>query len=115
MEKPQFDLATRCSSLGIGKIKRHIFLCAGEKCCSKEVGETTWEWLKERSRKGDFLENGLFRTKAACLRVCCEGPIVVVYPEGTWYKNVTPDVCERIVEEHLLKGNLVTENLIFKK
>lgn len=111
-EQSQLDLEKRLAKAGIGKIKKHLFLCAGDKCCAAVDGEKTWEWLKQRSRSEDFAAAGLFRSKALCLRVCQQGPIALVYPDGTWYRNVTPEVCERIVTEHLLGGIKVAENII---
>lgn len=101
------DLEKVAKTLGIGEIQRHIFICTGDKCCRTEDGMKTWDWLKKRCKEQDMKDAGVYRTRVGCLRVCRDGPIAVVYPEGTWYQHVTEEVCQTIVEEHLLKGKPV--------
>ncbi|MDA0578040.1 MAG: (2Fe-2S) ferredoxin domain-containing protein [Verrucomicrobia bacterium] len=93
--------------------RRHIFLCCDQtkpECCQKEAGLASWAFLKKRLDELGLVDaGGVYRTKANCLRVCHDGPIAVVYPEGTWYHSCTPDVLERIIQEHLIGGNPVQE------
>ena len=87
-------------------IRSHVLICGGTGCTSS--GSATLMSALEEELKIRGLDDEIKVVKTGCFGLCELGPIMIVYPEGTFYSRVTPEVIPEIVEEHLLKGRPVT-------
>ncbi len=116
MSEPNDKLAAIAENLLIGQFHRHVFLCVGEPCCATigaQGAQDAWDALKGELKARNLSlatgPNACYRTKVGCLRMCTGGPIMVVYPEGTWYGGMTADRIPRFVQEHLIDGKPIEE------
>jgi (2Fe-2S) ferredoxin len=93
--------------------KHHVFVCtnqreAGEQCCNSVGGSDMFAYAKDRV--GALKQNGVGAirvNKAGCLGRCENGPVMVVYPEETWYSFIDKEDVEEIIQSHLIGGKVV--------
>jgi (2Fe-2S) ferredoxin len=93
--------------------KHHVFICTnqrenGEPCCHARGGSDAFAYAKDRIGQMKMHGPGGVRiNKAGCLGRCDDGPVMVIYPEETWYGFVDNEDVEEIVQEHLVHGRIV--------
>lgn len=92
--------------------RAHVLICAGSGCKSAGSKEVEIAFRREIADKG--LDKEVAIVETGCHGFCEHGPLVVVYPEGTFYVRVGASDVAKIVEEHLLKGRIV-ESLLYKE
>lgn len=115
-ERPERPDAARrkAEKLRFDRIERHVFLCCDSEergCASAKKMARSWDYLRARLKRAG-LDRRVARSRTRCFGVCENGPIAVVWPEGAWYGPCTPEVLDRIVEEHLGAGRIVEDHLI---
>ena len=87
-------------------IRSHVLICGGTGCTSS--GSIAVKQRLEEELKAKGLHGEIKVVQTGCFGLCALGPVMIVYPEGTFYSHVTPEDVPEIVEEHLLKGRIVT-------
>ena len=91
-------------------IRAHVLICGGTGCTSSGSHDIQKAFAENIESCGLADEVKLVQT--GCFGLCALGPVVIVYPDGTFYSRVTPEDVKEIVEEHLLKGRIV-ERLVY--
>ena len=91
----------------------HVFFCinqrtGGKACCADKGSAALRDYAKQKVKSRGLAGKGGVRVNnAGCLDRCAEGPVMVVYPEGTWYTYVDQKDIDEIIEEHLTHGRVV--------
>lgn len=93
-------------------VERHLFLCNGGTCTRNGAEQTTARIRECIADEG--LDAQVHTTKTYCNGRCNDGPVVVVMPEGVWYKKITPEIARKFVRQQLVNGQPLTEHLLFQ-
>ncbi len=92
----------------MGQYEKHVFVCTSGKQCSAANSIATFDCLKG-GVKALGLAQRIRINHSGCTGQCGHGPMVVVYPEDTWYHAVDAAKAQRILDEHLVGGTVVEE------
>jgi NADP-reducing hydrogenase subunit HndC len=93
--------------------KKHVFVCLSGQTCPTQGSQEVFDTLKEKIKSKE-LSGSIRINRSGCLAQCGNGPMIVVYPESTWYAHVAPSDCQEIVDEHLVNDNVVNR-LVYQK
>jgi len=91
----------------------HVFFCCnqrqnGERCCNDSNAAEVRDYAKKKVKELGLSGEGKVRINmAGCLDRCDEGPVIVIYPEETWYTYVDKEDVDEIIQEHLQNGRVV--------
>lgn len=109
-------LARKAAKSGFNQGGRHVIFCVSSGC-AKDKGEAKTVAKMLHSRAKELRKSGvsLVVSQSDCLKLCVGGPILCVQPDGVWYGRVTPEICERIIEEHLIGGQILEEFVIARR
>jgi (2Fe-2S) ferredoxin len=98
--------------------KYHVFFCVnqraeGEGCCANFGSQQMRDYAKDKLKQLGMHGEGQVRVNmAGCLGRCEQGPVIVVYPQETWYTFVDEEDIDEIIESHLMNGTIVERLLI---
>ncbi|MBX7223767.1 MAG: (2Fe-2S) ferredoxin domain-containing protein [Blastocatellia bacterium] len=90
----------------MGLYEKHVFVCVTGKVCPTQGSEAVWQELRNGVKAAGMLEK-IRVNKSGCLAQCGHGPMMVTYPEATWYAQVTLEDVPEILDRHLLGGQPV--------
>jgi|TARA_B100002052_G_scaffold241586_1_gene226110 (2Fe-2S) ferredoxin len=108
--------------MSVQRVSHHLLLCATPskvKCCNPGEGLATWNELKRLIKEfglenSDRPEGVVLRSKVDCLRICEKGPILLIWPDGIWYTDVTADKIKPIIVQHILNQEPIQQWILKK-
>jgi (2Fe-2S) ferredoxin len=105
------DARSKAKKRQLGNLRAHVLVCTAGGCGGKsEQKNAVKGFRKQLSRRGlSRRKGGVMCTGVDCLQVCDGGPIAVVWPDGIWYRDATPENLKRVLEEHIVGGEVVEE------
>ncbi|WP_341646986.1 CbiX/SirB N-terminal domain-containing protein [Thauera sp. SDU_THAU2] len=93
--------------------KRHVLFCLGPRCAALG-GATLWQHLGDRLRASGKLQKTVMMLQTSCQYPCNHGPLMIVYPDGTWYGKLDEAAIDRIVDQHLDQGTVDEECCVYR-
>lgn len=105
------NLDRKAKKLHLGKLRAQVLVCSAGKCAAKAEQERAIGKLRKRLHAHGLTgrDGGVMCSAVDCLHICTGGPIAVVWPDGTWYRDATAKNLDRILEEHILGGKVVKD------